>query len=163
MIKKYQKFLEAKRKEEYILTLKLKDLDVDYEFHKKISPDIDETEKAWEEYDAYQHFPIIDGKITDEYEIKHGKYIKMLYKLKMNISSYVNEVLKSNNLKCDMYLFNVSSDFDDVLYAMFFVGSKSDLEKINKYYGIEEDKNIRIFTKDDELFDSSEWNSIIEK
>ena len=87
----------------------------------------------------------------------------MLYKLKMNISSYVNEVLKSNNLKCDMYLFNVSSDFDDVLYAMFFVGSKSDLEKINKYYGIEEDKNIRIFTKDDELFDSSEWNSIIEK
>ena len=36
MIKKYQKFLEAKRKEEYILTLKLKDLDVDYEFHKKI-------------------------------------------------------------------------------------------------------------------------------
>ena len=110
------------------ICLSLSDLKADREFYVNIFPLVEETELLW---DGNQCTHAIDS---------YSNYVDSTNNLVNSVNNYINKIFANNNLKCSNYLFDIADD-NRSLYAMYFVGDKSDLEKINKYYGIKDYKN----------------------
>ena len=113
-MKKYKEFFEKK----YILLLDQSDLYADYEFHKIININFNDNEL---------------------YEVEAGAP-ENYNKIKENGDDYIRKMLNDNIIHYDKFEFIFNSNCGR--YQARFYGKKSDLENINKYFGVIDDKNI---------------------
>ena len=148
MIKKYQEFLEAKKKmlDQWVLSLSINDLNADYEFHKNI----------------FKYFEKEDCDTKNG--IKGNESIGHFTLLKNETKLYIINILEKNKLNCEYYSFYTCDEKADPSYKndkILFNGKKSDLIEINKYYGIDNDKNIiHIFIFEDyDLYDCEKYSN----
>ena len=82
----------------------------------------------------------------------HKSIVKKAYE-------YFRKIFIENNLNCEKFWFGYKSG--EKYYFVDFYGNKSDLEKINEYYGILRDKNIIRSPIDfDRSFLLRSWSSI---
>jgi hypothetical protein len=134
-MKKYKEFLEGDDHEKayYDLILSISDLDADYDFHKDMIQCVDQLELALKELDIFSG----GNEPLDKYSKAHGIFMK-------NFKIYLRKILKNNDLKFEKFSFDISNDKIGIL---FLSKNKSDLEKINKFYGITNNDNIKIFKR----------------
>ena len=128
MIKKYKEFSESSE-EKFILSIKDTDLDADYEFHKNLCSEIEEVESLFEE---------LDKNYSEE---KDRKYCSLMDLLEIEINKYITKIFHENNLNCSAYLFDKIEQYGKS-YSIYFIGDEDDLENINKYFGLPNNKNI---------------------
>jgi hypothetical protein len=121
-MKKYKEFIENSEEEyehekKYVLVLTISDLAGDYYF-----------------YDNY-------GKFFHNGKLPYNEPESWSISIKNEICDYIGKLFNENDLRCEKFWFgqltqHIGISTSDEFLAYFY-GNKSDLEKINNYYGLE--------------------------